>query len=107
MWIFFAYKLMNYHFRNVPNVPIMYVHNIGIPNYGWIWFWDFPKSPINEYSVKERKGQQELIEMIPIFFLTIILQVYTNRTKYVLNTNCPTLHVAPNMAKNTYNHGHT
>jgi hypothetical protein len=22
-----------------------------------------------------------------------------------MNTNCPTLHVAPNMAKNTYNHG--
>jgi hypothetical protein len=38
---------------------------------------------------------------------TIIVQVCTNRTKYVLNTNCPTLHVAPNMAKNTYNHGHT
>ena len=53
------------------------------------------------------KRQQELIETIPIFFLIIIVQVCTNRTKNVLNTNCPTLHVAPNMAKNTYNHGHT
>jgi hypothetical protein len=44
--------------------------------------------------------------MIPNFFLTIIVQVCTNRTKYVLNPNCPTSHVAPNMAKNTYTHGH-
>ena len=41
-----------------------------------------------------------------IFSSLIILQVRTNRTKYVLNTNCPTLYVAPNMAKNTCNHGH-
>ena len=41
------------------------------------------------------------------FPLTIIVQVCTNRTKNVLNTNCPTLHVAPNMANGTQNHGHT
>ena len=52
------------------------------------------------------KGQQESIEMIPIFFLTIIVQVCTNRTKNVLNTNCIALHVAPNVANNTQNHGH-
>ena len=31
--------------------------------------------------IKEWKGQQKSIEMIPIFFLTIIIQVCTNRTK--------------------------
>jgi hypothetical protein len=51
--------------------------------------------------IKRGKGQQKLIKTIPIFFLTIIVQVCTNRTKNVLNTNCIALHVAPNMANNT------
>ena len=42
----------------------------------------------------------------PYFFLTIIVQVCTNRTKNVLHTNCIALHVAPNMANNTQNHGY-
>ena len=37
---------------------------------------------------------------IPNFFLTIIVQVCTNRTKHMA------LHVAPNVANNTQNHGH-
>ena len=61
---------------------------------------------IVDLRIKEWKGQQKLIEMIPIFFLTIIVQVCTNRTKNVLNTNCIALHVAPNMANNTQNHGY-
>ena len=44
--------------------------------------------------------------MIPIFFLTIIAQVCTNRTKNVFNTNCMALHVAPNVAHITASHGH-
>ena len=44
--------------------------------------------------------------MIPIFFLTIIVQVCTNKTKNVLNTNCTSLHVAPNVVHNIQNHGH-
>jgi hypothetical protein len=55
---------------------------------------------------KECEGQQKLIETIPIFFLTIIVQVNTNRTKNVLHTNCMALHVAPNKANNTQNHGY-
>jgi hypothetical protein len=46
-----------------------------------------------------------LIETILIFFLTIIVQVCTNRIKNVLHTNCIALHVAPNMTNNTQNHG--
>ena len=42
MRIFFAHKFVNYHVSNIPYVP--YAYNIGIPNYGWILFWDFPKS---------------------------------------------------------------
>jgi hypothetical protein len=57
-------------------------------------------------TVKEWKGQPKLIETIPIFFLTIIVQVCTNKTKNVMNTNCISLHVAPNMANNTQNHGY-
>ena len=38
--------------------------------------------------------------MILIFFLTIIDQVCTNRTKNALHTNCIALHGAPNMANN-------
>ena len=52
------------------------------------------------------KRTTKIIETIPIFFLTIIVQVCTNRTKNVLNTNCIALHVAPNMANNTQNHGY-
>ena len=33
-----------------------------------------------------------------IFFLTIIIQVCTTRTKNVLHTNCIALHMIPNMA---------
>jgi hypothetical protein len=55
---------------------------------------------------KEWKEQQKLIETIPIFFLTITVQVCTNRTKNVLHTKCIALHVAPNMANSTQNHGY-
>ena len=44
--------------------------------------------------------------MIPILFLTIIVQVYTNITKNVLHTNCIALHMTPNMANNTQKHGY-
>jgi hypothetical protein len=44
--------------------------------------------------------------MIPIFFLTIIVQVCANTTKNLLNTNCIALHVALNMTNNTQNHGY-
>ena len=56
--------------------------------------------------IKEWKGQQKLIKTIPIPFLIIIIQVCTNRTKNVLNTNCIALHVPPNMANSTQSHGH-
>jgi hypothetical protein len=56
--------------------------------------------------IKEWKGQQKLIVKITIFFLTIIVQMCTNKTKNVLHTNCIALHVAPNMANNTQNHGY-
>ena len=36
---------------------------------------------IVDLRIKEWKGQQKLIEMIPIFFLTIIVPLCTNRTK--------------------------
>jgi hypothetical protein len=52
------------------------------------------------------KRTTKLIETIPIFFLTIIVQVCTNRTKNALHTNCTCLLVAPNMANNTQNHGY-
>ena len=47
------------------------------------------------------KGQQKLIEMIPVFFLTLIVQLCTNRIKSVLHTNCIALHMTPNMARVT------
>ena len=42
----------------------------------------------------------------PNFPFTIIVQVSTNITKNVLNTNCIALHVAPYMANNTQNHSY-
>ena len=45
------------------------------------------------------KGQQELIEMIPIVFLTLIIQLCINRTKDVLHTNCIALRMIPNMSQ--------
>ena len=42
-------KFVNHHVLDIPNVP--YAPNIGIPKYGLILFSDFPKSPINKYSV--------------------------------------------------------
>ena len=44
--------------------------------------------------------------MIPIFFLTLIIQVCTNRTKNVLHTYCIALHMTPNMANITQLHGY-
>ena len=41
-----------------------------------------------------------------IFFLTIIVQVCTNRTNNVLHTNHIALHMTPNMVKNTQKHGY-
>ena len=41
-----------------------------------------------------------LIEMIPIFSLTLMIQLCTNRTKDVLHTNCITLRMTPNMGQN-------
>ena len=52
------------------------------------------------------KRKQKLIEMITIFFLTIIVRVCTNRTKNVLHTNCTILHMTPNMANSTHKHGY-
>ena len=56
---------------------------------------------IVDLMIKEWKGQQKLIEISPNFFLTIIVQVYTNRTKNEMHTNCIDLHMTPNMANNT------
>ena len=56
---------------------------------------------IIDLRIKEWKGQQKLIEKIPISFLTIIVQLCTNRTTNVLHTNCIALHMTPNMANNT------
>ena len=44
--------------------------------------------------------------MIPMSFLTIIVQVCTNRTKNVLHTNCKALHMTPNMVSGTQKHGY-
>jgi hypothetical protein len=52
MGIFFTYEFLNPRVLHVPNIP--YAHNIGFPNYGHILFWNFQKSPINEYSVSLR-----------------------------------------------------
>ena len=60
---------------------------------------------IVDLRIKEWKGQQKLIEMIPIFFLTIIVPLCTNRTKNVLHTNCIALYMTPNMANNTQSNG--
>ena len=60
---------------------------------------------IVDLKIKELKEQQKLIEMIPICFLTIIVQLCTNKTKNVLHTNCIALHMTPNMANNTQQHG--
>jgi hypothetical protein len=56
---------------------------------------------IVDLRIKKWKEQQELIEMIPISFLVIILQLCTNRTEIVLHTNFIALHMTPNMANNT------
>ena len=45
-------------------------------------------------------------QMIPLFFLTIIVQVCTNRTKNILHTNCIALSMTPNMANNTQKHAY-
>ena len=37
--------------------------------------------------------------MIPIFFLTFIIQLYTNKVKDVLHTNCIALQITPNMGQ--------
>ena len=44
--------------------------------------------------------------MIPLFFLTIIIQVCTNRTTNILHTNCIALNMTPNMANNTQKHAY-
>ena len=36
---------------------------------------------IIDFRIKEWQGQQKLIEMIPIFFLTIIVPLCTNKMK--------------------------
>ena len=43
---------------------------------------------IVDLRIKEWKGQQKLIEMIPKFFLTIIVQLCINKTKILLHTDC-------------------
>ena len=50
-----------------------------------------------DIRIKEWKGQQKVIEMIPILFLTLIIQLCTNRTKDVLHTNCIALRTKLNM----------
>ena len=61
---------------------------------------------IVDLRIKEWKGQQKLIEMIPICFLTIIVQLCINKTNNVLHTNYIALHITPNMANNTQWHGY-
>ena len=55
-----------------------------------------------DLRIKEWKGQQQLIEMTPIFFLTLVVQLCANKTKKnVLHTNCIALRMTTNMANNT------
>jgi hypothetical protein len=63
MGIFFTYEFLNPRVLHVPNIP--YAHNIGFPNYGHILFWDFQKSPINEYSVKPPRALQAYSSTLP------------------------------------------
>ena len=53
--------ILKHYAAIVPHVP--YIHNIRIRNYGSNLFWDFPKSPKNEYSTKyedKRKIEEKL-----------------------------------------------
>ena len=52
---------------------------------------------IVDLRIKEWNGQQKLIEKIPNFFLTLIVQLCTNKTKDILHTNCVALPMKPNM----------
>ena len=61
---------------------------------------------IVDLRIKEWEGQQKLIKMIPIFVLTIIVQVCTHRTNIVLHSNHIALHMTLNMANNTQEHGY-
>ena len=49
---------------------------------------------------------KNLIEMIHMFFLTLIVQLCSNRTKNIFHTNCIALHMTPNMANITQLHGY-
>ena len=61
---------------------------------------------IVDLQIKEWIGQQKLFEMIPVFFLTLIVQLCTNRTKDVLHTNCIALCMKPNMGHGIQQHGY-
>ena len=43
--------------------------------------------------------------MVPILFLTLIIQLCTNRTKYALHTNSIALRMKPNMGHIIQQHG--
>ena len=47
------------------------------------------------------KKHQKLFEMIPIFFLIIIIQLCIKWIKKILHINCRVLHMTPNMANIT------
>ena len=59
-----------------------------------------------DLRIKEWKGQPKIIEPIPISFLTLIVQLCTDRTKNILQTSCISLHMTPNMANITQLHGY-
>ena len=59
-----------------------------------------------DLRIKEWKGQQKLIEIFSIVFLTVVVQLCTNRTKSVLHTNCIALHMTLNMAIIIQKHGY-
>ena len=54
---------------------------------------------IVDLRIKEWKGQQKLMKVIPIIFLTIIIQLCMNKNKDVLHTNCIALCMTPNMGQ--------
>ena len=60
---------------------------------------------IVDLRIKEWKEQQKLIEMIPIIFLTLSIQLGIIRIKDVLHTNCIGLRMTPNIGHITQLHG--
>ena len=52
-----------------------------------------------DLRIKAQKGQQKSIEMIPIFFLILVIQLCINKTKDVLHTNCIASRMKPNIGR--------